>query len=168
MSTHLPGPKTKFYLAVKESWHLLLDGPVVSVDPSSGSASSMPAVAYFKDGELKSSEEIRLNIKDGLHTKLYQLSSHLWLNTPKGAALVYEDVAHMGKGFAQQSMTPIQRSIGAVLSAFPWTVAIPVMPGSWKKMVGPDYVKSDIEDAKAIGYAAIALAKHFQDKEKNK
>src|SRR5574343_1157995 len=84
-------PTTVLYKEVRRLSPILTEGRVISIDPSCGSSSSMPAYAMYEQGKLVMAEEIPLQVEDTLHHRLRQLAEELD-KLPTADILIYEEI----------------------------------------------------------------------------
>jgi hypothetical protein len=138
--------------------HLM--GRVLSIDPSSGSASSKPGFAYFEGGVLKELGD--LNIPGGipLWLRLKQLGQELRANWPNVDVLIIENIPPFmaskgrgGKEWRNAGVVNLHKSIGAILASVEATTFVEVTPMTWHKFAAKDipaqswYEKCDALDA---------------------
>ena len=134
---------------------------MLCVDPSSGSrgwkgrAGSMPGYALFRAGTLVDSGIIEIP-KLGREScyRIQDLGSILREQFEVPDLLVVEKVS----GRARVSLV---KSAGAIIASVLASRIIEIAPRSWQKWVRPDQwtraIKSDENDAKAMGYALINM-----------
>jgi hypothetical protein len=157
------GSKTAAYKQVKEHGQSLIQGRVLSIDPSVGSGNSMPGWALYGASELKSSGTWILNPRWPLEVRLRELANHVadMVVSHHVDVLVYEDIPCQLYGFGNaKANSSLHRAVGAILSANV-NKHVGISPSSWKKMVGPDYIKSDENDAIEIGRIVIGEARRI-------
>lgn len=141
----------------------LLNGQVLAIDPSSGSANSQPGYAIYKAGQLVDSGLVRIRSGDHISNRLYRLSSSLREDFEVPDLLVTENIPpFMGEGpgaaFATRNVISLHQSVGVVMSI--WDVPVlQVSPRSWRSLIPDNYLKSDENDAIMLGWTAIHKAK---------
>jgi len=142
-----------------------LNGTVLAIDPSSGSANSQPGYAIFKAGQLLDSGLVRIRSGDHISNRLYRLARTLRDEFEAPELLVTENIPpFMGDGpgaqFATRNVISLHQSIGVVMSV--WDVAVvQVSPRTWRSRVPDNYLKSDENDAIMIGWSAIQTAREL-------
>ncbi len=141
----------------------LLHGRVISIDPSSGSHSSLPAYAVFREGKLVSADAIQVP-KQWLgsvnHTphRLRVIGEHL-RNLGEFDLLVVECFHWRPNARTDpKSMQQLNQSVGCITSNTQWHFVLQILGFEWAKHRPADYVKSDIADAIHMGSWAIELA----------
>jgi Holliday junction resolvasome RuvABC endonuclease subunit len=152
---------------------LILKGTFISIDPSSGSNSSMPAYAVYKESRLISSGTIELNLNKDLMYRLADLTKQLGKvleEYPDINLAVVENIPVIPGKFSHHSLSSLMKSVGAIAGAFdPDTITfIEIMPRTWRKFAGEGYQKTDVGDAIQIGRAAIELAKLLKEPKEKK
>ncbi len=154
---------------------LILEGTVLSIDPSCISMTSKPGLAWFKAGELQWT-----GIIDGisptapLEKRLQYIGKYCREEIEEPDVLVIEHIVPGGK-FANTIHSTI-RATGAFISSFETEHVIMISPLAWQKFIekhinlgeGSDYMKyqtykelhkSDELDAKLQGLAILEIAK---------
>lgn len=134
---------------------------LLSFDPSSGSAGSMPALAFFlvdkKEVELVETVRLELDHRKKPHIRLNQLQDLLIQarRDYKPDAIAIEYIAPKIKRAVPVSL---HRSVGVIQGVFgdlPYAEVRPQKWHSWLRREGASYVKDDELDAVLIGIAAI-------------
>ena len=161
MNTSLPGKTSQIYAEIAAALPLLLKGNVMSIDPSVGSDSSMPAFAIYIEGELHTSGVLNIDKKKPTWYKLKQVYRQIrnLSKQYKPDVCVYERVpvsAHGGR--SQVSHATLLMASGVVIAACDARAYVGIMPITWKKYIDSNYVKSDEADAIYIGKVTIQLA----------
>lgn len=157
---------SEVYKSTQENLHGLLEGVVLSVDPSIGSTSSMPGWAVYRKGEFVASGTIQIPPQLKVWERLRRLANgmrHLYLEyTPD--VLVYEEITALNNrvGGNANAHASLLKALGVILSVPGPDGYVGIYPISWKKQVREDYVKSDERDAIEIGYVVIELAYHIR------
>lgn len=147
----------------------LLNGTVLAIDPSSGSAGSQPGYAIFAGGVLRDSGLVRIRSGDHISNRLYRLSKTLREEFSQPNVLVTENIPpFMGEGpgaaFATRNVISLHQSIGVVMSVWDSPV-IQVSPRTWRSLIPDNYLKSDENDAIMLGWTAIAKAREIEGEE---
>lgn len=135
-------------------------GTALAIDPSSGSAGSLPGFALFKAGQLVDAGTIQIPRTGHIGNRLFKLREALVTEFEKPDILIVELIAPVmpskNGNFLHKSAAALIKSVGAILSA--WDVPIlEVSPTTWHSMTPPDYVKGDCLDAQMIGWAAFVV-----------
>lgn len=145
--------------SIRPQIKLILDGHILSIDPSSGSRNSLPGYAIYKAGELVDSGVIQVPVGDNLHTRLFHLRKSMMEDFEKPDILVTENVPPVmqSKGFFNKSVLSLQKAIGVVISCFDVPL-IEVAPISWRQNIPATYQKTDENDAILMGYTVVKLA----------
>jgi hypothetical protein len=162
--------KSKLALEVAQYEEQLKFGTVLALDPSSGSAGSLPGFALFKAGQLVDAGLITIPRSGGkIANRLWQLRESLLTEFPKPDLLAIEWIAPVFpakmKGgqpqYLHKSASALMKSVGAIMSVWNAPVVEP-SPTTWHRLVdevltplGLTYVKSDTRDAVAIGWSAL-------------
>lgn len=153
---------TKAYEHIQVNAHRLMEGVVVSLDPSIGSTSSMPGWATYIQGNLRESGTFLINPAQPVWTRLQNLSHHVrklyrqW----EPDVLVYEDIpAQRHGGGNAGAHASLLKAVGTILSITGPDGFVPIHPITWKRLAREGYVKGDEEDAIEIGWVAIEAAK---------
>lgn len=152
---------------------------LLSIDPSVGSASSMPGWAFYLKGELLASGTIKIGVNLPLERKMqilkYEMDKLYERFSPE--VLAYEHITPLfrgGNGFGgmdANSHVSLCKGLGAILAA--GTDVCPkyyvkVRAAVWKKLVSKSHIKGDEADAQEIGRIVIDLAKFIQSKHLDK
>lgn len=151
----------------------ILKGHMLVVDPSCGSSSSLPGYAIFKEGKLEETGVIELHSINGdLYKRLREIAKCFDDMFGEFDILVIEAIppVHGGNVMGKaKSHASLLKSVGAIVGSVDATRVVDIHPRTWQKYKDKDYVKADDQDAKYIGYAAIAIAlKQVERKEKAK
>jgi len=154
----------KLFRAVKKVARQVLEGDMISIDPSVGSGSSMPGYAVFKKGKLIDYGIISLNPKLNQFLRLYELGRSLReeFSRTKWDVLVVEaipTVRFQSYGRSLSAQVPLHRAVGTVLASVRADHLLEVPPQTWHKFVVPAYSKSDDKDAVAFGYTVLCYAR---------
>jgi len=159
--------KSKLAQEVVQYEALLRGGTLLAIDPSSGSAGSLPGYALFQKGQLVDAGTIQLP-RHGRHiaNRLWQLRECLLTAFDKPDILAVEWIAPVfparkaGPGgapqFLHKSASALMKSVGAIMSV--WDVpCIEPAPTTWHTMTPPGYVKNDANDAQMVGWCALTV-----------
>lgn len=161
---------SKAYGNIEDNLQGILEGLVVSIDPSIGSSSSMPGWAIYRAGQYVSSGIFEIPVHKSLPERLRTLANHIrkLYNEYPPDCLVYEDIPAqrygMGNAVAHASLL---KALGAILSVAGPDGYVGIMPVSWKKMVRDTYNKGDEADAVEIGYVVIECAGQIRYNKEN-
>lgn len=145
----------------------LLTGRVISIDPSSGSRTSSPAYAIYRQGKLVAADSIKLpgillnNAKYTPHRLRYISQILHDLGEFDVLAIEWFDPEPNHKT-NHKSMQQLNQSVGCISGAVQWDRVIPVFGFEWTRHRPRDYVKSDIDDAVHIGKWVIELASKME------
>jgi hypothetical protein len=162
------GRDTKAYSQIRGCLTQLIEGMVLSVDPSIGSTSSMPGWAVYRAGVLMASGTIEIDASLPVWKRLRRLVHgirklyKLW----EPDVCVYEDIpAQRHGGGNAEAHASLLKAVGAILSVSGPDYYVGLHPLSWKKMIRSTYVKGDREDAEEIGYIAIQEARRIREED---
>lgn len=157
------------YQQIEHAAHYLVHGVVISIDPSVGSRSSMPGWAAWREGELQDSGILRLDVGAALHRRLRQLAREMRkvYDAYQPDVLVYEEIPAQRHGGNAANHASLLKAVGVILSV-PGPEVVGIYPVSWKKLVRPEYVKSDEADAIELGWVSIEEAKKILSRQKSK
>ena len=149
----------------------ILSGTVLAVDPSSGSKESMPGYAIFKAGIFVDSGVIRIQHRQTLQQRLFDLRESLQ-NDFKDLApdvLVVENIppfiASKGGGAAfgaTKSILSLHKAVGVTVSCFSCPL-IEVSPISWRKYIPENYRKTDENDSIMMALTVLKIASGFTE-----
>ena len=157
-------PNSKTYKKIKPLAPLILSGKILSVDPSTGSAGSMPGYACFTKGKLIESGILEVNYRQKTHLKLYEIAKSIREEFEMPDILLVEQISiviYKGSKISPFGMSSLQRSIGAIIGARPFPNLIEIPAASWKKYKPDNYIKTDEFDSVSIGLCAIEVAKEI-------
>lgn len=155
----------KYKQMIADCRECIIDGCMLAVDPSTGSTSSMPGYAVFKNGELIESGTITVDLKGNRAERLFEINRTLREDFKE---YTFDVIAVESAGYFIGKMNPasiisLQRAIGAIIAAFPVKCLVEVPSNVWQKHKFKGYVKGDEQDAICIGLCvlntAIALKK---------
>jgi hypothetical protein len=161
---------SKAYGNIEDNLQGILEGVMVSIDPSIGSSSSMPGWAVYRTGQYVASGTFDIPIHRSLPDRLRTLANHIrkLYNEYSPDVLAYEDIPAqrygMGNAIAHASLL---KALGAILSVPGPDGYVGIMPVSWKKMVRDTYTKGDEADAVEIGYVVIECAGQIRYNKEN-
>lgn len=157
---------SKTYKAIIPYVERILDGYILSVDPSTGSASSMPGYAIFKKGKLTESGIIEVDSRMARQKKLYEISRTFREEFEKPDLLIVEyipNVSYSG-GMNNVAVMALQKAIGAIIASFD-TEMLEIPASAWRHYKPPEYKKTDEFDGITMGLCAIAIAKQIKKQE---
>lgn len=152
------------YAAIKKHKDIILGGTVLAIDPSSGSANSMPGFSIWTGAELVLSGTIKIDSKKVIYHRLTDLYFKIFeLTEVRPDVLVIESVNKM------QAHAFLLWAVGVSIAAAAAPVSIEIHNCLWKAVAKatPAYKKSDAADAEMMGRAVILLAKKERDKNVN-
>lgn len=155
------GKSSDVYTRTKLRTREILEGVVISIDPSIGSSSSMPGYAVYRATELLEAGTFDINPRGEVWERLRQLSfqlRRLYQRFPPDV-LVYEEIPAQRHGGHATAHASLLKAVGAILSVGGPEYAVGIYPTSWKSQAREGYVKGDKEDAIEIGWVVCELAK---------
>jgi hypothetical protein len=161
---------SKAYGDIEDNLQGILDGVIISIDPSIGSSSSMPGWAIYRAGQYVASGTFDIPVHRSIPDRLRMLANHVrkLYNEYPADVLVYEDIPAqrygMGNAVAHASLL---KALGAILSVPGPDGYVGIMPVSWKKGVRDTYQKGDESDAVEIGYVVIEFAAQIKYAKEN-
>lgn len=154
------------YKDVRSNLKYLLEGVVISIDPSCGSTSSMPGYAVAIRGELVDSGILPIDPLDLLPRRLQVLSYRMrkLVDQWQPDLLVWEDVPprRYGGGSAHGHASLI-KSVGVVLSTEGPVAWLGLRPRIWTSDKSSTYVKGDEADAREMLTIAITNARWISE-----
>jgi len=151
--------KSKLLGDIKLYRGLILEGRLLSIDPSCGSSSSLPGYAIYEQGKLIESGVINVTLSHNLNARLKGIGEVI-SQFPDIDITVVEEVPSAARGW-QRSVTghaSLLKAVGMCIACSPSPYTISVDARIVAKYRPDGYVKSDEEDAKLIGAVAIKLA----------
>jgi hypothetical protein len=149
--------KSAIELSVEKYASILIEGTVLSIDPSIGSRESQPGWALFKKGNLITGGTIKITPGKDVHSRLFDLRQSLMNEFETPDLLITENIPpFMSSGFTGNLLS-LHYSVGVILSVFLCPV-IRVAPVSWKKEVEDGYKKTDMNDAIMLGFTVVKRA----------
>jgi hypothetical protein len=159
---------SQVWKSTKENRKLLLEGVVLSIDPSIGSTSSQPGWAAYRAGEFLRKGTIPISPELPVWKRLRMLVNgvrHLYLEFNPDV-LVYEEItsANMNKFRNAAGHASLLKALGAILSVPGPDGYVGIFPRSWQANARDSYVKSDENDAAELGYVVIELARSMVKK----
>lgn len=160
---------SKTYLKILTLKDIILTGKILSVDPSTGSASSQPGFAWFDKGQLIESGELPVDPRDERHIRLAEISRTIREDFEQPDLLIVEyipPVRYGSKGMNNISLMALQKAIGAIMGARPIPYMLEIPAVTWKNYKPKDYKKSDEHDSVAMGICAITVARDILKNEK--
>lgn len=159
------------YSAIQEHRKPLLEGIVVSIDPSIGSSSSQPGWAVFRTSILQASGILEIDPTGSKFERLQRLAYLMrgLYSKWNPDILVYEELAprRYGGGSAHGHAS-LLKALGVVLSVSGPTGAVGMPPTMWTKLKRPGYIKGDAEDAVEMAWIAIDIASRTEPKRARK
>jgi hypothetical protein len=143
--------KPTIYELIKQHKEVILGGSLLSIDPSCSSSKSDPAYALFFKGKLVDNGIIPVCKKSNIYDKLREQNDWIEKSFKDIDVLVVEKI-RKGHSYLRWACAVPFVSCRAPL-------VIEIAPMSWQKYKSDAYIKSDIMDAREIGYAIIKIAK---------
>jgi hypothetical protein len=126
------------------------EGTILSVDPSIGSASSMPGYALCVDGCIVDCGELKINCKDPSNKRLGDIQSQLRMICPSPNVVICEAIRPT-LSCGGTNVVQLHWAVGVILATYPTAHTVMVPNQTWKaclRRTGLDnYVKSDEHDA---------------------
>lgn len=150
----------------------VLTGLMVVIDPSSGSSSSMPGYAIFKEGKLIDSGVMQIDHRKEVPRRLQDISKCLSSEFPEADVLVIEDIPSRSFGRNAIAHATLLKSVGCILASSKYHRFIEISPSVWHAYIKREpkeaegYVKGDEWDAKIMGYCILELAREIQKESK--
>lgn len=149
----------------------ILTGNMLCIDPSCGSASSMPGWARYINGILTEAGTLDIPIREELRVRLRIIHELLQEMIEGTDVVLIEEIpvkalTIRGIRMKDAAHNSIMQSIGATKAAFPKNIPVLNMPASlWSRLAREhgwaattaQHEKSDVMDAVRIGMAAIHL-----------
>lgn len=160
------GYKTRAYSEIQDNIKGLIEGLVVSFDPSIGSSSSMPGWAVYRAGELIDSGTFQIPYHESIPNRLRMLHNHVRLlyNKYTPDCMVYEDIPAQRQGGGNAvAHASLLKALGVILSVPGPDGYVGLLPVSWKGEARDTYIKSDVNDAIEVGWVAINVARRIRD-----
>jgi len=155
-----PPPPTKCELACQPATPFCTTGTIISVDPSIGSASSMPGYAIVVDGKMVDSGILAINHRDPHNRRLASIQAQLRLLAPKPDVLICEAIAPM-LSVGGANVIQLHWAVGVILATYPDAVPVLIPNMVWKKhlkLASLDvYYKSDEHDAIALMWTMFSI-----------
>lgn len=144
---------------------VLANGRILAIDPSSGSAGSMPGFAYVVGGSLVEAGTFDIELRE-VSARLWAFAEALRRDfSDKVDLLIIEEIPPFmqsaGSSFRSRSVVNLHMSVGAALGVLGFKPVIYVPPSAWHadvKRLPFDYKKSDDTDACMLMHAAFVRA----------
>ena len=158
--------KSKTFIKVSKLTDPILNGKMLAIDPSTGSASSMPGYALYENAELVESGIFEIDPRRRNY-RFYDIARILREEFPPVDLLAVEyipAIRYKG-GVSQTTVMKLGKAVGAILSAKEWPNIIEVPTASWKWHKPDNYEKTDEWDAITIGLCCINLAREAIEEE---
>lgn len=146
---------------------IIQTGRILALDPSCGSASSMPGYAIYEAGVLTDSGIIDVpGIHRDLPYRLQDIARVLRTEFPAPDVLVIERIpARRFGGGSATAHASLLAAEGLMMGTLEVPVVVRIRPQAWRALRHEDWVKGDEEDAKAMGYALLNVCKQIQGEE---
>jgi hypothetical protein len=160
------GRSTNLYEDVRASLRQILEGIMLSIDPSIGSNSSMPGWAVYRATVLTASGTLEIDPLGDRPQRLQELTHCLrkLIKEYSPDVLAYEDIPprrYGGGGAAGHAS--LLMALGATLAVSGPDRYVRLAPRVWKRLVSGDYRKSDEADAIEMGRITCDLAQHISN-----
>ena len=156
----LPPPPTKTQLMAQPATPFCTKGTIISVDPSIGSASSMPGYSIVVDGNMVDSGVLKINHKDPSNKRLGAIQAQLRKLVPNPNVVICEAIAPM-LSVGGPNVIQLHWAVGVIQATYPDAHAVLIPNMVWKshlKKAGLDkYTKSDEHDAIALMWTLFSL-----------
>lgn len=152
---------TTLWKTCKKNLDSIVNGKLLCLDPSCGSASSMPGYAIYENGQLKGSGTIHV---EGVHRELpYRLqdiarSLREDFETPDVLVIEEIPVRRYGGGGATGHAS-LLKSMGLMMGTVEAPLVIRIRPQAWRALKHDDWWKDDEQDAIAMGHAVLQVCK---------
>lgn len=160
----MPGKDTDLYKDVRASLLLILEGKIISLDPSVGSSSSMPGYAVYDRGEFVCAGVLNIPLGRPLPERLHEVArqTRKLYKTHEPDLVVYEDIPSQRYGGGNaEAHASLLKAVGAILSLKGPRAFVRAKPIVWKRLARSSYVKGDAEDAIEMGYITISVAREI-------
>lgn len=155
-------PPTKTEAAALALSKFCTKGTVLAVDPSIGSASSMPGYAIAVDGVMVDSGILTINPREPHNKRLAGIQAQLRKLTPNPNVLICEAIAPM-LSVGGANVIQLHWAVGAIQATFPDAGVLLIPNQTWKKYLRgvklDNYIKCDETDALALLLTYFHLAK---------
>lgn len=155
-----PPPPTKCELAAIPAAPFCISGTIISVDPSIGSASSMPGYAIVEDGKMVDSGILAINPREPHNKRLAGIQVQLRKLVPNPDVLICEAIAPM-LSVGGANVIQLHWAVGVILATYPDAVPVLVPNMVWKKHLKlarlEGYFKSDEHDAIALMWTLFSI-----------
>lgn len=161
----MPPKLSKTEQASRALKHQMLTGYVLAIDPSSGSATSKQShigYAVFNQGEMTEQGFLAMKGKGKAPwTRLNIIQNMLIAEFSQPDVLVIEMIRTIHQRMEMSLLWAVGVSVAALCPKYGM---IEMPPQTWRRFIDDDYVKSDNNDAVAIGHAAFQLAQGTSNK----
>lgn len=154
---------------IEKCYILILEGRILCIDPSVGSASSMPGYAIYENQKLIDKGTIDIDVKTTkkhVGFRLQELGKSLREEFKTVDVLVIEDIPPFRAGGtygANKAHVSLLKSVGCIFGSAQFEHLVNIHPRTWQKWRDENYAKTDDKDAEYIGIAAIGMAKIIRD-----
>ncbi len=158
------GKKSKAYISIEGCIKEVLEGLIVSIDPSIGSSSSQPGWAVYREGNLLHKGTFSIEPTKSIPGRLQDLHNYVrkLYNKYPPDVLIYEDIPAQRQGGGNAvAHSSLLKAVGAILAVPGPRKHVGIMPISWKSEARATYVKSDVNDAIEMGYVVIQVARRI-------
>jgi hypothetical protein len=150
------GP-TALYSSIYFRREIITTGTVLAIDPSSGSKTSQPGFAVFREGKLEASGIIEIDHKIDINIRLQILYRKIRNLLP-----VQPDV-FLIEQIGGKAHHVLLEAVGVSIAAAETPIVLRVHNRFWKAWAAqsPEYSKNDAADARMIGESVIQAAREF-------
>lgn len=166
------GKNTECYKQTSQYLQEILEGVVVSIDPSIGSSSSQPGWAVYRQSKLVASGVFDIPAHKSVWERLRRLANAVRKLYKKfnPDILIYEEIPaqRYGLGGNAGAHASLLKAVGAILSVPGTEGCVGIHPQSWKKLARADYSKGDEADAVEMGWVVIELARYQLEQRERK
>lgn len=135
---------------VRRHAQAILEGTVLAVDPASG-GTSLPGWAAYRKGKFLSSGTVPINPRDPIQDRLRVLYDQLLPTDPD--VLVIERIR------GSMAHEYLRWSCGVIVASCRPVILLECPTSTWRSYAGKDHVKSDENDARAIGDCVLHMAR---------
>jgi hypothetical protein len=145
----------------------LLRGTVLVIDPSSGSAESLPGFCLIQQGVVVQTGVLSISRTKRAPERLRELALALAESFPPLDVLCIEHIppfmSGAGGGFRTQAVVNLHRAVGVVMACTQWKTFVQISPQSWhaweRRTLGEgNYDKNDENDALCMTLCLFEIA----------
>lgn len=171
LSEELKAELSRSYMvSLRYNWKNVLEGHCMVVDPSSGSATSLPAYTILQAGEVVDTQVVPIPKKylgrgGMIAHRLHAIGAHLFdkFRDTTFDLLAVELLYHTPQeNTVMSSFQKLNMSIGTVHGAIDAKYRIVVPPWEWHKRRPEGYEKSDLNDVQLLAQTLIEDSNTFK------